>query len=112
MSIDPASTNRIRDTINRLFQEAPKLEDANGKPRGDQAPAIECQIVLKAGMALQGALSVTPEHTLRMLSLNQTQTGEPVMIEHFFDYDQVSAISIPRKVTLGGQQSSSIIHTS
>lgn len=110
-------TIRIKHVIERLFAEAPKLTAEDGTPRDDQAPALECMLVLKSGMQVAGSLSVTPEGTLRLLMLNQRtdrgMAGAPVMTESFFDYDQVSMITVKREVTLGqAPDPSPIIHTS
>lgn len=96
--------------IKRLFAEAPKLENPDGSPREDQAPAIECAVMFKGGHGIQGALSETPEGTLRMLVFGQDpKSRELVTIEHFFKYDDVVDIAVPRKsaVTEGSR-----IHTS
>jgi hypothetical protein len=104
------SFDRMKATIDRLFAEAPKLADASGKPRNDQAPALECQLTLKAGLTLAGSLSTTPEGGLRLLSMNvNRETKEPVAIETFFDFSDVACISVARKVTIGDQPS--LIHS-
>lgn len=97
---------RIKNVIARLFAEAPTLDDAT-----DQAPALECHIMLKCGGQIGGALSVTPEGTLRMLSLVQgkpTHRGEaPTVsaVEHFFDYDQVADIAVMRPISVENKSS-------
>lgn len=83
---------RMKRVIDRLFATAPKLETAAA-----QAPALECFIVLKSGSQIQGALSVTPEGTLRLLAGNAVN-GKPVMVEYFFDYDQVASVAVLREV--------------
>lgn len=90
---------RMKRLIDRLFAQAPKLTDASGKPDPTQAPALECHVMLKAGGAVVGSLSVTPEGMLRMLSPNQAKGGKPVMIEHFFDYEQVADIAVFREIS-------------
>lgn len=110
----------MRYVIARLFAEAPKLTDEDGSPRADQAPALECHVVLTSGQQMQGALSTTPEGTLRMMTPNQQidprtrqPMGLPVMVESFFDYDQVSCIAVVRPVTVdGAKKDSPIIHSS
>lgn len=96
-------TVRMKKVIERMFGQAPKMTDASGKDIEGQAPALECHVTLKAGVQAQGALSTTPEGGLRLLSPNQIpqERGQPpkfVMIEHFFDYDQVADIAVIREV--------------
>lgn len=84
--------------IGRLFEESPKLEDGRGKPVPRQAPALpQALVVLKSGMQIQGAMSVTPEGTLRMMTQSKdAETMRPCMVEQFFDYSDVSMIAVPR----------------
>lgn len=95
---------RIKQLVGRLFASAPKMTDASGKPVEGQAPALECFVTLKAGVQANGALSITPEGGLRLLAPNEIPSGQRgvpgkmVMIEHFFDYDQVADIAIVREV--------------
>ena len=101
----------LRKVVERLFAEAPKLTAPDGTPRADQAPALECHVVLQAGQAIQGSLSVTPEGTLRLLAPNQI--GKPprlVMVEHFFDWNQVADIAVVREVE--AEAEAPRIHTS
>jgi hypothetical protein len=97
-----APEQRMRAVIDRLFAEAPKLTHPDGTPRDDQAPALECQIMLRAGGQIGGSLSVTPEGTLRMLSPMQLpkRGGAPelAMVEHFFTYEEVADLAVIRKV--------------
>ncbi len=88
---------RMKRVITRLFADAPKMTDASGKPDDTQAPALMCHVMLAAGGALQGTLSVTPEGTLR-LAMPNTLNGKPVIVEHFFDYEQVADIAVFREV--------------
>lgn len=90
----------------RLFAEAPKLEDASGNSVAGQAPALQCHIVLRPGVTLQGVLSQTPEGMLRMLT--PTQIPDPtggrngartVLAEQFFHVSDVVAVAIERPVT-------------
>jgi hypothetical protein len=94
--------SRIRNVLKRLFAEAPKLTGKDGQPVDDQAPALECHVMLKAGGQFSGALSVTPEGTLRLLAMNEIQQrGGPskaVMVEHFFDYEQIADVALMREV--------------
>lgn len=95
-------SRRMKAVIQRLFADAPKLTTADGAERTDQATAIECHVVLKAGQSMAGALSITAEGTLRLLSPNVI--GKPpnermIMVEHFFDFDQLADIAIVREMT-------------
>lgn len=94
---------RMKRVIDRLFSDAPKMTDGAGKPDPTQAPALQCHVMLKAGGSIQGALSVTPEGTLRMMAPNQIGQ-KPVMVEHFFDYEQVADIAIFREVKTEGSR--------
>lgn len=108
---------RMRAVIDRLFADAPKLENpATGKPVDDQAPAVEVHLVLKTGQQLQGVLSTTPEGTLRLATPNQRvdprtkqPVGAPVLIETFFDYEQVSAVAVVREIAIEAGPASPII---
>lgn len=100
--------------IERLFAEAPKLEGSDGKPVEGQAPALQCHIMLRPGHTLQGALSITKEGMLRMLTPTeipdpQTRRTKTVLAEQFFDYDDVVAIVLERDVKMS---TGSRIHTS
>lgn len=94
-----ARASRVRALIERLFASAPSL--GNG-----QAPAVEVAVVLRTGVQLQGSLSVAPEGLLRMLSPNQKtdpRTRQPigtVMVESFFDYEEVASVAVIREVEL------------
>lgn len=107
-SSEPASVTRMRILITRLLAEAPAmLENMPGFIQDDakQKPAITCQVVLKSGFQAQGALSTTPEGTLRMASpAKSTQHGPPdMLVENFFDYADVEAIILPRKVEVASR---------
>lgn len=84
-------------TIQRLFKENPS-------PLPDQAPAIECGVMLRGvPMTLTGSLSETPEGGLRLLSRagQPTNPGADVpMVEQFFDYEDIMVIAVQRKVTV------------
>lgn len=85
--------------IARLFREAPKLEDGKGKEIFGQAPAIpEVQIMLKAGGLVQGAMSVTPEGTLRTMFVSKDKDNRQVMVEQFFDVSDVAMVAVPREL--------------
>ena len=94
------SGTRIKQVLKRLFDEAPKMTDGAGNPIAGQAPALQCNLLLKSGGQITGALSTTPEGTLRMLCPND-RGGKPVMIEHFFDYEEVADVAIIREVNSG-----------
>lgn len=103
-----ASADRLRmlTMLEQLFAAAPKLRNADGVVDDTQAPAVEATVVLRCGASMQGALSMTPQGGLRMLSPNQ-QNGKPVLVEHFFVLSEVSDIAIIRPMTM----SSSIIRS-
>lgn len=84
------STIRMRETLRRLFSEAPKLEGAV-----DQAPALDVHILLRSGAPIQfsGVLSTTPEGALRLLTPVDNN-----FIEQFFDYSDVTSVAIVREV--------------
>lgn len=111
------ASNRMKAVIDRLFKEAPKLTDDSGKERADQSPAVDCHVVLKSGQQIQGALSTTTEGVYRMLAANEQVDPKTrkvtglVMVESFFDVEQISCIAVVRPVTLSESQPSSLIHT-
>ena len=93
----------LERVIARLFADAPKLEDAGGKPVPNQAPTVpDVQILLKAGSMLQGALSTTPEGTLRLGFTTQAKhpSGRlmEVFVEQFFEATDVAMIAVPREL--------------
>lgn len=59
---------------------------------------LECQIVLKGGYAMAGVLTTTPEDTLRLLAPGKKAGGGEVMVDHYFDYDDVLTIAIGREI--------------
>jgi hypothetical protein len=96
--------------IDRLFAEAPKLQDASGNPVEGQAPALECVVVLATTSVppISGVLSRTPEGALRMMSPAEipdptkdprTKATKPVLIEQFFEERDVIAVVLQRDVT-------------
>lgn len=105
LSPDAVRTKRLLD---RLFAEAPKLPG-----REDQAPALECSVMLKAGGSMQGSLSTTPEGGLRLLAVNEIkkpgQPPTPIAVEHFFDYEQVADVAVFREMTTSANPESRII---
>lgn len=102
----PADTRSpMRQVIDRLFAEAPKLLDETGEPRTDQAPALECTVSLRRGVEIAGSLSVTPEGTFRILSKANVPPGhplerKPVMLETFFAPDEISSLTLIRELTM------------
>lgn len=89
---------RMKAVIDRLLAEAPRLD-------GD-TPALECHIILRGAGAIHGALSTTPEGTLRMLS--PTHVPDPagrqgamktILAEQFFCYGDVVSLAIERPIT-------------
>lgn len=90
------AVNRMKALVQQLLKDSPKISD------GDD-PAIECAVVLKSGMQINGALSQRGG-LCRMMQVNERvdpRTRQPmgiVMVEHFFDYEQISDIAIPREV--------------
>jgi len=84
---------------------------ASTSPIPDQAPAIECAVVLR-GMSstIVGALSETPEGGLRLLSPivddgSYPRRGEIPMVEQFFDYGDVLVFAVRRSVKIDASQS-------
>lgn len=86
--------------IDRLFREAPKLEDASGKPVSGQSPALpDVQITFKSGQRMPGVLSITPEGTLRLgTPARDPDTSQPILVESFFDISDIEMLSLPRKM--------------
>jgi len=98
---EQAHTLRMRQVIDRLFAEAPKL-DGGGKADPAQAPAIEVHILLRSGAPIQfsGVLSTTPEGTLRLMTPTKNGDGKPCMIEQFLDYADVTSVAVVRDVKM------------
>lgn len=87
--------------LTRLWREAPKMTGPDGREDPTQAPAVICHVLVKGSVQpLFGALSQTPEGTLRMLTKAQVQgdDGRPrhALIESFFDMDDLVQISVER----------------
>lgn len=91
-------TNAMRRLIDRLLADAPQLLDGRGEPVAGQAPALECLVMFASGQAVRGALSRTPEGTLRMLSVGQ-EGDKPVLVEQFFEYEAALSIALMRAVS-------------
>lgn len=100
----------MRRLIERLFAEAPKLNDASGSPVEGQAPALECSIVLRTlPMQLTGSLSRTPEGILRLLSPTeiqdpQTKRQKMVLAEQFFELEDVVTIVLQRDISMSANE--------
>lgn len=90
--------------IERLLHDAPKLTGLDGKPDPDQKPALECHVLLRhATQPLYGSLSKSPEGAMRMLCFANlvdpsSKSEKPVMMEHFFEVDDVVDIMVVRDV--------------
>jgi hypothetical protein len=76
--------------IARLLAEAPCAPG--------QTPALDCVVMFGNGQAVRGALSITPEGALRLLSPG-TEGNRPLLVEQFFDYPAISAIAVTREIT-------------
>ncbi len=102
----PVETTPTQKTLRRMLAEAKS-------PLPDQAPAIQCAITLTGGMlTMEGSLSETPEGGLRMLRVDEQhlQSLPPrlrpapgsaalPMLEHYFEYADVLAVTIRRTVS-------------
>jgi len=98
-----SSPARMKVTIQRLFKENPS-------PLPDQAPAIECGVMLVGiPVTLRGALSETPEGGLRLLSPSGSVAGRLQMVEQFFSYEDVLVIAMQREIAVDAPR---IIQTS
>lgn len=82
--------DRMRTVIDRLFSEAPKMEDASP----NQAPAVDCQVELKNGRTVIGALSKTPEGTFRLMGLAKGPDQKVLVLEYYFDVSDVQAVVV------------------
>jgi len=92
------SVTGMRRTVDRLIDtEAPVLTDDKGNKVSNQVAAIDCVIMFSSGATIRGALSRTPEGTLRMMSPAK-EGDRTVLVEQFFGYEAVTAISIVREV--------------
>lgn len=95
--------NPIKRMILRLLAMA---ETAEG-----QAPAIECAVMFKSGATIRGSLSLTitvPSTTaawvddpgmLRMLSPGLDENKQKILVEQFFDYDEVVCVALQRQIS-------------
>lgn len=102
----------LERVLSRLFREAPKLEHADGSLVPKQTPTIpEAMVILRSGAQLQGALSMTPEKTLRIgvIAIGKTPEGarRESLLEQFFEVGEVTMVAIPRdlpRVSGGGSR--------
>jgi hypothetical protein len=75
----------MRQQINRLFADRGTAIDKEGRV------AIQCQVQLKSGFRLEGALAETPEGCLRLMAPAQYGT-KPVLSETFFAHEDVESV--------------------
>lgn len=82
---------RMKKTVESLFAE----EMAKHPP--GQTPAISCQILLDGGFQGMGSLSTTLHGTLRFMAIGRAQgSAVEVAAEHFFDYEDLKLVVVPR----------------
>jgi len=91
----------MRNLIARLFAEAPP--HTTGDPvtvalRGAMAGSVECQLMLRSGQALAGVLTTTPEGTLMLVAVGKNQDGRAVLVNFYFDHEDVMAIGVGREM--------------
>lgn len=92
--IDQPRHTKMVKLVQRLLSEAPKMEGA----AADDPGAFECQIMLKNGYRAIGSLKKSPDGLLCFLAIGKEQGGSERVIaaEHFFDYEDLECIVIPR----------------
>lgn len=99
---------RMGELLDRLFANAPQLQDGSGKPVEGQAPALpEVSVRTISGHEMQGVLSRTDENMFRVMA-PATMGNRRVMIEQFFDLTDIEVIGFAREVVV---QRGSIITT-
>lgn len=89
--------NDTRPTERSIRNELQSAEASDG-----QSPALEGFVFLR-GMPhpIQGALAETSYGGLRMLSVvGKDRDGTPIMVEQFFDYDDVLVFGLQRATKL------------
>lgn len=85
--------DRMLALINRLLEEAPKMEGASP----DDPGAFEAQIILRSGYQAVGALSKHKSGLLRFLVMGKPRGSDQVIAaEHFFDYEDLEAVVVIR----------------
>jgi hypothetical protein len=93
----------MRETVERLFAEAPKLTNTDGSPQDGQAPAMECMVMMRSGAVISGVMSVTKDGALRMLTQGTRNSNGsrqvPILVEQFFDFSDVMMVAVERQVT-------------
>ena len=94
---DMSNARRMRRLINRLLDESSESSQLDDQ----QTPAMECNVTIRGLMQpLSGALSITPEGTLKLLVRVAGKAGEaPTLMEVFFDYTDVTTVAVERQVT-------------
>lgn len=111
---DNITAARMRITIRRLFETAPRMTSPDGAPDPSQAPALPCHVVLRGSSLppIEGVLSTTPEGGLRFLSPVEIEDKDApapshpraprptktVLCEQFFDYCDVVTVMIQRDI--------------
>lgn len=76
------------------------LEHAKS-PFPDQAPAVQCAVVMRSGVTIQGALSASDLGGLRMMSQCGTPGPDGIpMVEQFFDGADVEVYGVPKHVVV------------
>ena len=60
------------------------------------APFLECQVVLKGGHAMAGALCAWPKGPLMMVSVAQTPDKQVMLVETYFGDSELQCISMGR----------------
>lgn len=85
--------SRMEKHIDRLFESAPKVATSD-------TPALDCQVVLRSGMPLVGALSKTEDGLLKMLVPTQGPNNQTVMAEAVFEYEDVLTLIQVREMKM------------
>lgn len=102
--VDPSRNAKMTRTLDRLFLEAPKMEDAVG----EQAAALDCQITFRSGQQARGSLGKTPEGGLRFMAIANGPRGEQLALEYFFDVDDLETVVVMRAQTQAAPQQPTI----
>lgn len=92
---DSNAMHRYAALLKRLF-------DTDGSKQPDGVTTIECQVILRSGYKIAGALSLSPEGVLRMLmpADYKLPTGQtvPIVAEHFFTVVDIETLIMIRRV--------------
>lgn len=102
--VDPSRNSKMTRTLDRLFSEAPKMDDAVG----EQAPALDCQITFRSGQQARGSLGKTPEGGLRFMAIANGPRGEQLALEYFFDVADLETVVVMRAQTQAAPQQPTI----